>query len=107
MRALSIGLAILAVSAQAEPRPSVSLQIDEQGFRPGLLQLHPALSYRLQLNNLSGRAIEFESPDLSREVIVPAHSQVNIFLPALQPGHYVYFDDFHPQNRGQILIPST
>jgi hypothetical protein len=46
---------------------------------------------------------EFESYDLSREIVVPAHGQVKVFIGPLKAGRYRFFNDFHQESEGYVV----
>lgn len=48
--------------------------------------------------------MEFESTDMSREVIVPAHAQTTIFIGPLDPGSYRFLNDFNHQMEGTVVV---
>ncbi len=93
------------ISASAANLDEASLSITPQGFQPQPLKLSGQHKTRLHLRNHTASAAEFESADLSREIIVPAHSEVILYLPPLHPGIYRYFNDFHTSESGQIRVP--
>jgi Cupredoxin-like domain len=45
--------------------------------------------------NASKEAIEFESFTLNREKVVTPGETIIVHLPALRPGSYDFYDDFH------------
>jgi hypothetical protein len=45
--------------------------------------------------NQKTEAVEFESFELNRERVIQPGQEVTVYLPALAPGTYRFFDDFH------------
>ncbi|HET7921746.1 MAG TPA: cupredoxin domain-containing protein [Gammaproteobacteria bacterium] len=100
---------ILAAPAFAAEAPSHQLTIRNQGFAPDQLTIPAGVKIELVVVNEDALPAEFESYDLSREVIVPGHSQVKVFIGPLEPGKYQFFNDFHQQSVGWIVVaaPAT
>lgn len=90
----------------AEPQSS-QLRIRDQQFLPGQLNIPAGVKVELVVVNEDALPAEFESYDLSREVVVPGHSQVKIFIGPLDPGKYRFFNDFHQQAEGWIIVTAA
>ena len=60
--------------------------------------------YTLVVKNLDNGPEEFESYLLHREKLIPAGSQVTIFIGPLKAGTYDFFGEFHSDTaKGQII----
>jgi hypothetical protein len=86
-------LLALAARVRAEER-SVALANAEHGFAP----------LRLEVTNQTAAAIEFESFELNRERVVPPGQTVAVYVSGLSPGRYEFFDDFHQERRGALVV---
>lgn len=95
-----LGLAAGAVSA-AEP---LQLVIRAQGFQPREIAVPAGKQVELVIANQDDLPAEFESYDLSREIVVPAHGQVKVFIGPLDPGRYRFFNDFHRESEGWVVV---
>ena len=62
---------------------------------PGELVVKAQTPFRLRVVNETQDAIEFESFELNRERVVQAGAEIMVYLPALDPGSYKFFDDLH------------
>jgi hypothetical protein len=62
---------------------------------------------QLIIKNDDDLPAEFESYDLSREIVVPSHSQVKVFIGPLDPGRYRFFNDFHQESEGWVVVPAA
>lgn len=91
------------VTALATESPPVLLQIHDSRFEPEQLSLPSGIKLKLLIRNLDAIPTEFESFDLSREVIVPGHGEVTIYVGPLEPGSYQFFNDFNRDMRGSIV----
>jgi Cupredoxin-like domain len=64
-------------------------------FEPDELVVKAKTPLRLRVVNATQDPIEFESFELNRERVVLPGAEIVVYLPALDPGSYKYFDDFH------------
>ena len=85
----------------AAPLPVLS--IHDSQFEPKQLTLTSGVKLKLVIRNLDEMPAEFESSDLSREVIVPGHGEVTIYVGPLDPGNYQFFNDFNHEMQGTIV----
>lgn len=85
----------------ADPAPVLS--IHDSRFEPKLLALPSGVKLKLVIRNLDGLPAEFESSDLSREVVVPGHGEVTIYVGPLDPGNYRFFNDFNHEMQGTMV----
>lgn len=102
--ALFVSLPLLVGPAFASDTPAPQLSIRNQQFAPGQLTIPAGIKVELVVINEDALPAEFESYDLSREVVVPGHSRVKIFIGPLDPGKYQFFNDFHQQSVGWIIV---
>jgi len=58
----------------------------------------------IHVKNLDGAAMEFESRSLRVEKVVAAASDGVVSVPPLAAGRYEFFDDFHQQTRGVLVV---
>ena len=99
------GFALLAVTVTAwADVPSVSLAIKNQGFAPQEISVPAGTKLLFLISNQDDLPAEFESYDLSREVVVPAHGQVKVYIGPLDPGRYRFFNDFHQSSEGWVVV---
>ena len=84
--------------------PTLSIAIHHQQFVPAQLELPPGVKIKLTITNKDTLPAEFESYDLSREIIVPTNQTVTIFIGPLTAGKYEFFNDFNPDMRGLIVV---
>lgn len=78
--------------------------MDGRHFVPQSLTLPAGKKVRLTVHNHARLPAEFESYDLSREVVVPPGGTVHIYVGPLKPGKYHFFNDFNPAARGWIVV---
>lgn len=93
-------LSSLAFAAQSLPL----LVIHGKQFEPTELALPAGTKIKLIIRNQDALPAEFESYDLSREVIVPANGEVTIYVGPLEPGRYQFFNDFNRAMQGTVVV---
>jgi plastocyanin len=82
----------------------VPVAVEEGGFLPAEVEGPEGARFRLEVTNHTRAAIEFESFALNRERVVQPGQTVTVYLSGLSPGRYEFFDDFHQERRGTLVI---
>jgi hypothetical protein len=101
--ALLAGIFAMSGSAFAVDS-SLVLSLRNKQFEPKELALPQGVKVKLVVRNLDDLPAEFESYDLSREVVVAGHSEVTIYVGPLEPGSYQFFNDFNREMQGSIVV---
>jgi plastocyanin len=111
----SIGLfalASLAAAAVLAPRAAtaddtvtLSLTLKDRKFDPAELHAPAGKPIEIHIKNLNGIVSEFESSDLHFEKIVPNGSEAVVHVRPQQAGRYNFFDDFHRETQGFLIVP--
>jgi hypothetical protein len=86
---------VLGPVARADDGASPVVRFHDGGFEPGELVVKAQTPFRLRVVNDTQDPIEFESFELNRERVVLPGAEIVVFLPALDPGSYKFFDDLH------------
>ncbi len=92
-----------AASAVADD-PSFPLALKNNQFVPSELGIPAGIKVKLVVRNDNPTPSEFESTQLHREKVVTPGQQISVFVGPLDPGSYEFFDDFHPQTRGRLVV---
>jgi len=100
MRKLRIALLLVATTlfSFASYAASVStfeIRFDHHHFTPQTFDVPAGQPLVLKVTNASNETIEFESFKLNREVAMTPGETITVRLPALSPGSYDFYDDFH------------
>ena len=100
LRFLIAGLFIIAavagVAATAGAEDSViEMRFDNRHFTPQTLTVPAGQPLMIKVVNASKETIEFESFKLNREKAIEPGETITVRLPALSPGSYDFYDDFH------------
>jgi hypothetical protein len=80
------------------------LAIKDHQFVPQDLEIPAGIKVKLIVRNDGDTAAEFESTELHREKVVAAGQQISVFIGPLDAGRYEFFDDFHPETRGHLVV---
>ena len=74
---------------------AIELRFEKRRFTPQTITVTANQPLTLRITNASKEPIEFESFKLNREKVVGPGETVVVRLPALRPGSYDFYDDFH------------
>jgi uncharacterized protein (DUF58 family) len=102
-----LGVAVLYASehANAQQSASVAVSVKDHRFQPSQITAPANRPISIKVKNLDTAPMEFESASLRVEkVIAPGSEGVVINVRALAPGRYEFFDDFHQQTRGVLVV---
>jgi len=96
---------LLSHSVRSEEAVSLSLTIKDRKFEPAELHAPSGRAIEIHVKNLNPIVSEFESSDLHFEKIIPAGKEAVVYVRAQQPGRYSFFDDFHRETQGVLIVP--
>ena len=85
---------ILRGKALAADSP-VELRYENRRFAPQTITVPANRPFRVKVINASKETIEFESFKLNRERVIGPGETITVNVPALSPGNYDFYDDFH------------
>jgi plastocyanin len=92
-------------AASAEDTATLSITLKDHKFDPAELHAPPGTPIDIKVKNLNDIVSEFESDDLHFEKIIPAGSEATVHVRSQQPGRYKFFDDFHHDTQGFLVVP--
>jgi plastocyanin len=96
---------VLAFAAPAlADDPSFSILLKSNQFVPSEVPIPAGVKVKLIVRNDNATASEFESTEFHREKVVPPGQEITVFVGPLDPGSYEFFDDFHPETRGHLVV---
>ena len=99
---LILGAALLNNAALAADE--VTLLIDHHKFSPSEINIPAGTKTKIIIHNQDAVPVEFESYDLSREIVVPGHGESPIFVGPLEAGTYQFFNDFDHDMQDTITV---
>ncbi len=73
----------------------VELRFENNRFAPQTITVPVNQAFKIKVINASKETIEFESFKLNRERVVGPGETIFVNVPALSPGSYDFYDDFH------------
>ena len=79
-------------------------QLKNNQFVPSEVQIPAGVKVKLVVRNDNPTLSEFESNQFHREKVVTPGQEITVFVGPLDPGSYEFFDDFHPQTRGHLIV---
>jgi plastocyanin len=106
----SFGLAALALAfmaappAQAEDSVTVNISMKDHRFMPAELHAPAGKAIVIVVKNADAVPAEFESNMLRVEKVVTGGSTITLRIRPLEPGRYRFFDDFHPETQGYLVV---
>jgi hypothetical protein len=88
----------------AQQSTSVAISVKDHHFQPSQISAPANRPISIRVKNLDSAPMEFESTSLRVEKVIAAGSEGVVNVRALAPGHYEFFDDFHQQTRGTLIV---
>jgi hypothetical protein len=109
MKFLAIACAIATVaissgSLSAQESAAVAVSVKGHRFEPAELHAPANKPLAIRVKNLDSAPMEFESKSLRVEKVIAAGGEGVVNVRALAPGRYEFFDDFHQQTRGFLVV---
>ena len=86
---------VLGAAAAYAENSVVEVRFENHHFSPASLQVPAGQALKIKVVNASSETIEFESFRLNREKAIQPGEAIAVRLPALSPGSYDFYDDFH------------
>lgn len=99
-----IAAALLAAPAWAQDGASITIWVKNHRFEPARPVAPANVPITVHIRNLDATPMEFESVSLRVEKIVVGNGEGLVRLRALSPGNYQFFDDFHQETRGTLVV---
>jgi uncharacterized protein (DUF58 family) len=94
----------LAGAVWADELPTFTLTFKPDGtFEPVRLEV-PAGRFKLLLVNESHEPVEFESLPLRKEKVLGPGVKSFVVITISRPGEYPFFDDFHQNIKGTLVV---
>ena len=97
-------LLMLGAPALAQQPVSITISAKNHRFQPAELSAPANVPILLHVKNLDATPMEFESVTLRVEKVVTGNSEGVIRLRPLAPGRYNFFDDFHQETNGVLVV---
>lgn len=106
--ALFVFLVLICFSLEyaraSEAKGDYEIVLENNKFTPAELTIPAGQKVKVVVKNKNAAAAEFESHDFHREKIIKPGKEAVVFVGPLDPGTYNYFDEFHPESTGKIIV---
>lgn len=93
-----------SVGAQAQQAASVAISVKDHRFQPAEVHAAANRPLAIKVTNLDSMPMEFESVSLRVEKVITAGASGVVNVRPLSPGRYEFYDDFHQQTRGTLVV---
>ena len=90
---------------RAEEPVAIAIAIKNQQFEPAEVHAPAGKPITFTVKNLDAIAAEFESDALHVEKVVAPGREAVVRVRPLEPGRYVFFNDFHRATQGVLVVP--
>ena len=107
LAALMLATAIVAAAgtgSRAQEAAEAAISVKDHHFQPGEIRAPANRPLTIRVKNLDAAAMEFESVSLRVEKVVAAGGEGVVHVRPLAPGRYEFFDDFHQETRGTLVV---
>ena len=101
---LAFGIAVMTGKVGAAPQTEFHLTIVNQAFVPDTLTIPARQRVKIMVMNKDRMPAEFESNDFHAEVVIPGKIELPVYIRSLEPGTYHFFNDFHPESKGTLIV---
>jgi plastocyanin len=101
---LAATFAVGGQPARADDAVQLSVTMKDRAFDPAELHAPPGKQIVIHVKNLNSIVTEFESSELHFEKILPVGSEGTVYVRPQQPGRYNFFDDFHHETHGVLVV---
>jgi hypothetical protein len=96
----------VAVTASAAEVVTIEISVRDHQFTPAEIHGPANTAMQIHVKNLDSGPMEFESVPLRVEKVVTGNGEGIINVRPLAPGRYTFFDDFHQQTTGALVVES-
>jgi plastocyanin len=99
-----VSLALGAGPSARADDGGIVITIKNGKFAPTEVAVPSGTKLKLIVRNQDTSMSEFESTEFHREKTVAPGQEISVFVGPFEAGSYEFFDDFHPQNRGHLVV---
>ena len=99
-----VATAILVFAAPALADNAIPLTLKDHKFTPAEIHVKANVPNVITMTNRDSTAEEFDSTSLKVEKVVTGNGEGIIRLRPLEPGRYNFFDDFHQETTGVLVV---
>jgi heme/copper-type cytochrome/quinol oxidase subunit 2 len=93
-----------APALSAQEGAAVAISVKDHRFQPAEVHAPANQPLAITVKNLDTAPMEFESVSLRVEKVVTPGAAGTVHVRPLAPGRYEFYDDFHQQTRGILIV---
>jgi len=101
---VAVAMCVSTEGLQAQQGAAIAVTMKDHRFQPAEIHAPANRPLAITVRNLDGAAIEFESVSLRVEKVIASGSAGVVNVRPLAPGRYEFFDDFHQEARGVLVV---
>ena len=101
---LATALLFTSEHINAQQSANVAISVKDHRFQPSQIGAPANRPISIRVKNLDSAPMEFESVSLRVEKVIAPSSEGVVNVRVLAPGRYEFFDDFHQQTRGVLVV---
>ena len=94
LAAIGIAFCLTATPALGEDIITYEVTLKDQAFTPAEVKVPAGKAFMIKLTNANAAAAELEAKELQIEKIAAGNSSIVVRVKALQPGKYLFVDEF-------------
>ncbi len=102
--AAAMTMMVAGAGLHAEQAAAVAISVKGHHFRPAEVHAPANRPLTIKVTNLDSTPMEFESVSLRVEKVITGGSSGVVNVRPLSSGSYEFFDDFHQQTRGSLVV---
>ncbi|NDU80251.1 MAG: cupredoxin domain-containing protein [Ferrovum sp.] len=99
-----VGISAINLGWSADAPEAVEVNVINHEFSPSVIHLKAGVETPIIVHNQDLLPIEFESTELSREVVVVGHRTAHFTLGPVEAGEYHFFNDLNHSMKGTIVV---
>jgi hypothetical protein len=97
-------LSTCSLMASADDLLTFRVELNDGKVTPTRIEAPAKIKFKLILVNKGKSPAEFESLPLRKEKVLAPGVESFVVIQGVSAGEYIFFDDFHPQARGVIVV---
>jgi hypothetical protein len=95
---------VACLSAAAQQKVTLNISVKNHRFQPAEIHAPAKAPIEIHVKNLDSSSMEFESDQLHVEKVIGGNSVGVIALQPLPPGRYEFYDDYHQESTGVLVV---
>ena len=95
-------LLVAALPARAEDAATYQVTLTGETFAPAEIEVPAGKAFIIKIMNANPAPAEFEAKDMQIEKVVAGNSEIVVRVKALEPGKYLFVDEYHEDAAKEI-----